>query len=325
LVGTLEGNPAINGQTTEEEKRQDEVGEWKDSESNPIKFDPVAWKLPHGTSKLYGGQQFERLLAEFRILSDHIEMDQLTTDEIATAAGPQRLANPSICAWAASDICQRHIRKALLPLVDQLFKRASYIMKRLVSVVDNMNEANLRAKRRSGKVDPQDDLENYPFFTNSVKDFYYKFVDEAIASCKKKCIDEFLSTRIIYWELTNLDGKALLFGQKSSKEDAIKAVGKLANDLFKNLKKRITKNILLKSYNFFLVPMQTELWAEIQGNITTMSDAELEELFEVQVTKEKLSDAEKDMRLILDKFADQEILFMEYAFSFAKGLPKYDL
>jgi len=71
--------------------------------------------------------------------------------------------------------------------------------------------------------------------------------------------------------------------------------------------------------------MQTDLWGEIQSNITCLSDGELEELFEVQVTKEKLADAQKDMNLILDKFADQEDLFMEYANSFAKGATRYDL
>jgi len=71
--------------------------------------------------------------------------------------------------------------------------------------------------------------------------------------------------------------------------------------------------------------MQTDLWGEIQGNITCMSDVELEELFEVAVSKEKLSDAEKDMNLILEKFADQEDLFMEYANSFGKGASRFDL
>jgi len=198
-------------------------------------------------------------------------------------------------------------------------------MKRLVEIVDSMSQAAIRSKRRSGKIDSLDELENYPFFVHAVKDSFFTFVEETALSCKKKCIDEFLSTRLIYWELTNIDGKTLTFGPKSSKDEVLKMVSKLATDLFNKTKERITKNILLKSYNYFLVPMQTDLWGELQSSITTLSDTELEELFEVEITREKLADAEKDMNLILGKFVDQEDLFMEYANTFAKGSSSYDL
>eukprot|EP01118_Nematostelium_gracile_P002520 TRINITY_DN1274_c0_g1_i2.p1 TRINITY_DN1274_c0_g1~~TRINITY_DN1274_c0_g1_i2.p1 ORF type:complete len:497 (+),score=147.94 TRINITY_DN1274_c0_g1_i2:627-2117(+) len=327
LSGTLEGNPSVNGQTTEEEKSQDETGDWKNFESTTISFSAVDWKVPHAASKLYGGQQFERLLAEFRVVCSKLTMAPLTADEIATAAGPQKVTTSSICAWAASDIVQKHIRRQLLPLVDHLFKRAIYVMKRLVGVAESMMESSSRARRRNGKQDPQDELEKYPFFTAAVRDSFDKFVDETAVSCKKKCIDEFLSTRLIYWELTNFstEAKTLNLGPKTSREEAVKAVSKLANELFTRIKDRIVKNVMLKSYNFFLVPMQTDLWGEIQGNITCLTDSDLQELFEVSVTKARLSDAQKDMTLILEKFSDQEDLFLEYANNFSKGSNRFDL
>jgi hypothetical protein len=49
-------------------------------------------------------------------------------------------------------------------------------------------------------------------------------------------------------------------------------VDSLAKELFTRLRERITKNVLLKFYNFLLVPMQAELWTEIQGAVTTLSD-----------------------------------------------------
>jgi hypothetical protein len=44
-------------------------------------------------------------------------------------------------------------------------------------------------------------IEDYPYFTHSVKEIYFKFVDQTAATCKAKCIDEFHCTRLIYWEL----------------------------------------------------------------------------------------------------------------------------
>lgn len=52
----------------------------------------------------------------------------------------------------------------------------------------------------------------------------------------------------------------------SSNPDKIKAsVTKFAGLVFEELKSRICKNVMLKFYNFFLIPMQTALWNEIQG------------------------------------------------------------
>jgi len=82
---------------------------------------------------------------------------------------------------------------------------------------------------------------------------------------------------------------------------------------------------MLKSYNFFLVPLQTDLWGEIQSNVTAISDADLEELFEMTVSKEKLQDSKKDMNLGLEKLSQQEDLFMEYVNSFSKGSNRFDL
>lgn len=71
IAGTLDGNPAVHGQSLEEEKSSDETGEWRDSDWHQIVFDPIEWKISHARSKLYGGQQFERLLAEFKAVVDH--------------------------------------------------------------------------------------------------------------------------------------------------------------------------------------------------------------------------------------------------------------
>lgn len=59
-----------------------------------------------------------------------------------------------------------------------------------------------------------------------------------------------------------MDGKQFIFpkdnrdeSQKLNREEMKKIIIKLSDELFIKLKERIVKNILLKSYNFFLVPM----------------------------------------------------------------------
>eukprot|EP01112_Ceratiomyxa_fruticulosa_P015981 TRINITY_DN4787_c0_g1_i1.p1 TRINITY_DN4787_c0_g1~~TRINITY_DN4787_c0_g1_i1.p1 ORF type:complete len:740 (-),score=173.13 TRINITY_DN4787_c0_g1_i1:40-2259(-) len=355
IVGTLEGNPAQNGQTLLEEKAQEDAGEWYDGSHRMIKFDPQSWGIPNFDSKLYGGQQFERLLAEFKLVAEHTIIESVTPHDIAAAAGPTRLAsNPAGLAWTASDIVQKKLVSALMPLVEQLFRRSLYVLKRLVDIVDKMmdnkRKANLRRTAQSGPGNPmgamgagassnnlnsaslngqnQINIEDYPYFTHSVKEMYYRFVDQISTTCKAKCMDEFYCSRLLYWEVTQMSDKSgdlrrLLnanLGNSSgpdNQEAVCKTVHQLANYIFEDVKQRITRNILLKCYNFFLLPMQNALWGEVQGKITILSDQMLEELFEVSVTREKLKDDQRSLQQIMSQFQDQEQSFLEAANSFS--------
>lgn len=90
-------------------------------------------------------------MAEFKGVADHTKIDEVTIHDIATASGPNRLTTPANYAWTASDIAQKKTQAVLLPLVDQLFKRAVYILKRLVDIVDKMVENKRKANiRRTG-------------------------------------------------------------------------------------------------------------------------------------------------------------------------------
>eukprot|EP01116_Phalansterium_solitarium_P008438 TRINITY_DN22350_c0_g1_i1.p1 TRINITY_DN22350_c0_g1~~TRINITY_DN22350_c0_g1_i1.p1 ORF type:complete len:681 (-),score=139.34 TRINITY_DN22350_c0_g1_i1:83-2125(-) len=322
LSGTLEGNPSINGQTLDDEKDSDETGSWKTCDFAPLKLSAEVYdRVPHADSKLYGGQQFERLLAEFRVVSDQLRLGFVGEDEIATAAGPNKVTNASNFIWAASDIAQKQLQRALLPLIEQLFRRAVYVMKRLVNVADSMIASQAKSVRRStahGGV--LDDVTEYPFFTHKVKDLYFSFIDKTSEECKKKCLDEFLSTRLIHWEAINLDGAAAPTAKVGSAADAHKEVLKKADEIFERIRNRVTKNVVLKTYNYFLVPLQTSLWTEIQGNITCLPDVDLKELFEVSASVSRLKDEEQRMQGIIRQFGEQESFFLLQAQRFSKRL-----
>jgi len=105
-------------------------------------------------------------------------------------------------------------------------------------------------------------------------------------------MDEFYSTRTIYWDLTEHSDKPVPL-ERNSQEDTKTAVVNLATDLFNSIRERVTKNVLLKFYNFFLVPLQQELATEIQSKITGLSDEELVKIFEVTNIKQKLDEEQK--------------------------------
>src|SRR4051812_16871442 len=74
------------------------LGEWCTAET--IRFSPKDWKIPNWDTKLYGGQQFERMLAEFRTVSDRIVLSELSMDDIATSAGLSGLKSVPNHIWA---------------------------------------------------------------------------------------------------------------------------------------------------------------------------------------------------------------------------------
>jgi len=317
IAGTSEGNPLVNGQTLEEEKQSCGMGDWVDLYNQPTRFEPEEWKIPYWDNKLYGGQQFERLLAEFKAVAGRTIIPEVTMDDVATAAGISKLNNVPNYAWAASDLAQQKSQDAFVPLIEQLTNRAVYIVKRLTDITEKILEGR-KKKWLEDMGFSTEDVDKYPYFTYHVKDLYYKFIDGTAKICKEKCMDEFYSTRTIYWDLTSEYSDRQLPLERNDQDDTKNAVVHLATELFNELRDRITKNVLLKFYNFFLVPMQSELWNEIQGKVNTLPDSALDQIFEVQQTKEKIKDHAKGLQDELAKLSEKDKQFVQFAAAFTK-------
>lgn len=320
IAGTTEGTPTVSGQTLEEEKSAQGDVEWLDVYNHTITFDAERWGVPFWNSHIYGGQQFERLLAEFKAVCDHTEISEVSLDEVATAAGINKVNNVPNYAWAAADLAQHQSQDAFLPLIEQLQRRAIYVMKRLHDIAEKIMAAKKKKNTSNGLAPEHIDIEDiglYPYFTNQVKDLFYKFIDTAAKNCRDRCMDEFYTSKTIFWELTEFSDRKLPTDRTDKNpEEAKAAVSKLAADLFKSIRERITKNVLLKFYNFFLVPMQTDLWTEIQRRITTVSDDQLEQFFQVKATKDKLKEDQKALEALLHKTTEQEVQFLDIAKQF---------
>ena len=334
IVGTLDGNPAQNGQTLQEEKQ--EVGEWFDAKGRVLSVPED--QLPYADTRIYGGQQFERLLAEFKAVAAVLEMDDLPLDDIATAGGPGKLNNLTSVAWAASDLARRAVHHTFLPLLDHLIKRATAVMVRLTEIATKMmiqtykkNKSRQQASGgqvgggrvgtlRGAAAQQQQEFdispEEFPYYTHHVKDLFAEFVAHVADECREKCMDEFYCTKLIYWEhnqATNAAAAASTDKQQLTPD----AVHALAKDIFNATKLRITRNILLKCHNYFLVPMQSPLWGEIHGKVSSLSNQQLEELFEVPLTTLRLKDEQRTLQHILDRFVQQEANFQSASHSFS--------
>ena len=253
LQGSVEGGASLKGQTLEDEKTL--LGEWLDEDGNAIKFDPQQWNLRNCDAKLFGGEQIVRLLAQFKSVADHTTIKNLTVDEIATSSGLSGLRNVSTHIWAASDIARRKCLSTFVPLMRQFMQRLVYITKRITDIVENIMEIERKSKRSGPK--EFDILRDYPQFTWHVRDLFDNFIDDLGKNCLDKCIDELVCTQLLYWEQTS---KAQVLKQVPSfsaakrNNDTTKAsVETLATEIFYEQQVRITHNVLLKAYDYFMV------------------------------------------------------------------------
>jgi len=321
ITGSSVGNPAIHGQTLEQEK--DKVfasgykhSNWVNFYGIPIEFNPATSGIAFHDSKLYGGQQFERLLHEFKAVAEQQEFQELTVDDIITAAG-SRAENYE---WAASDLARKRSQEALVPLINQACDRAIFIMSRLADISENILEYarrkdtnRLRAHTRN--LNNVFDIEQYIYFTHYVKDLYQKFVNQTAEICRKKCMDEFHHTNAVYWEFTKHEG--IHIDLTSKQRDPQKAVKELSVKMFKELQTRIIKNVILKLYGFFLYPLQSDLWQTVQNDVNSLNDLELEKKFEVHDIVQKMKEFSTYLRKEITKCTELEVDLLQSSDQFS--------
>jgi len=267
LHGTIDGTPAVNGQSLEQERTMCGAdGQWVDGSGIP--FDNLV-EVPMGDNRLYGGQQFERLLTEFRLVAEHIPVPDMSVSDISAGSGTS-FGSSTSCAWDASDLARQNTQEIFEPLVQQLGNRAGYVLKRLSEIAESIIEEQKRRGTDHDESGEDDSLEDYTYFVHFVRDKFTTFIDDSIERTVKLCLDEFYSTRTVCWDVTESHLAV------SVEEGNVKA---LASSVFEVLRKRIISNVLLKFYQNLVVPFDTELWDNLQREVSNLTDDTLKQLF----------------------------------------------
>jgi len=310
LRGCAEGNPAVNGETLDQEKSGCGVdSQWVNSEGQPVSTDADPWEVPMWDVKLFGTQQFERLLTEFRMMSQHLVIPSISDDDIATGAGIPTLSNapgdrPNY-RWAASDLARQKSQDAFVPLISQLTKRAEYILSRLASIALLLVEEQWMQK---GSID-EEEAAQYTYFVHFVKNNYTSFVHDACEACKKSCMHEFMSSQTIYWDLTQND----VLGDAAEGAN----VRDIAGKVFDVIKGRISSNIISKFYQFLLVPLEAPLWTKMQNQVSELSDESIATLFGAEAIKKLYNDRAEKCAAQVEELDKEEKEFATLAVSFA--------
>jgi len=240
-------------------------------------------------------------------------------DDVATAAGYNRLGNVSNYAWASCDITSKYSRELFVPLIEQLRSRAVYIIRKVSEVSHGI--ISKRSDTFNSDLTNINNTDLYPRFTQQVDSLFTDYIEEISQSCVKKSMDEFFNTQTISWELTefmNNEVQLDLSVTATTPEEIYKQVVNITPAIWKSIRTRITKNIILKFYNFFLLPIRVQLWLVIQEKVNTLSDKELNNYFEVDIIKERLEQDKTHFSTLLEEYNEVEKEFEKLSREFCQ-------
>jgi hypothetical protein len=305
LTGSIEANPLQSGQTLSEEVQ--EAGEWLDEESKKLDVDYNAMQLPHKNVRVYGAQQFERLLAEFKAVVELQTLNTTSMDDYASSAGPNKLNNVSGHAWTACETARTNAHKLLYPLIDQLFARCAYILKRSCDLAVRHHQDKTRGLN----------ITHFPRYFTQMRDVCTTFINELVTQCKESCSEEFFSTRAVYWENFSYPNKK----EVSPTEDP-KSIAALANEVFRGIKTKFVHNVSLKCHNTLLVAVQTKVGLELQNALSTLDNKKIEELFDAENNNQKFKFEKRFAEQHMDSLKKHEATFRDAVQSFSSIVNK---
>jgi len=284
FVGISKGNPSLYGETLKEEIDEQFFSspEWEIKDSKSIPFPNV---------KLYGGQQLERLLSEFRCVASRLQIEASKIDSLP------RLSEKHFF-WMACEAVEHRLEELFVPLIEQLLDRTRFILSRFPVIVESLmtaREGSTSLKQQK----PWFNVKHFVPLATTLRDMFRSFIEKNSDACKQSCMDEFYSIKTIVWFQQN-SGFADYQSRFSDERT-------LVQKLFSEMKERITRNVLRKLYNLFLMPfMGHALWQEIQTHIFCLDSSAFREIFDANAIEDELQQQSEELEHRMDKLQESE-------------------
>ncbi|KAI8476585.1 MAG: P-loop containing nucleoside triphosphate hydrolase protein [Monoraphidium minutum] len=159
---------------------------------------PLPAGLPNANMRLYGGAQFHRAMAEFRLAIGQMTCPDISREEIVNACGVDDVHDGVNYVRTACVIAVSKARDIFEPFMHQLGYRLAHVLRRLLPVA-------MYLLQRDGQC-----LSGHDLFLKRVGAAYHAFIDEVESGCKARCLEDLASTtRYVTWSLHTKSTKAL--------------------------------------------------------------------------------------------------------------------
>ncbi|KAK1309825.1 Dynamin-like protein ARC5 [Acorus calamus] len=165
LKGTVVAPPDKFGETLEDERANGGTFIGTDGLQIPYKM------MPNAGMRLYGGAQYHRAMAEFRLVVGGMKCPPITREEIVNACGVEDIHDGTNYSRTACVIAVAKARDTFEPFLHQ--KDGEY-------------------------------LSGHQMFVRRVENAFHCFAESTERSCREKCMEDLLSTtRYVTWSLHN--------------------------------------------------------------------------------------------------------------------------
>ncbi|KAM3273448.1 hypothetical protein ACQJBY_042976 [Aegilops geniculata] len=142
--------------------------------------------------RLYGGAQYHRAMAEFRLVVGSIKCPPITREEIVNACGVEDIHDGTNYSRTACVIAVAKARDTFEPFLHQLSFRLLYILKRLSPISVFLLEKD------------GEHFSSHDVLVKRVQAAFNRFAESTEQSCRERCMEDLESTtRCVTWSLHN--------------------------------------------------------------------------------------------------------------------------
>ncbi|KAK1299844.1 Dynamin-like protein ARC5 [Acorus calamus] len=186
LKGTVVAPPDKFGETLEDERANGGTFIGTDGLQIPYKM------MPNAGMRLYGGAQYHRAMAEFRLVVGGMKCPPITREEIVNACGVEDIHDGTNYSRTACVIAVAKARDTFEPFLHQLGVRLLHVLKRLLPIA-------VYLLQKDGEY-----LSGHQMFVRRIENAFHCFAESTERSCREKCMEDLLSTtRYVTWSLHN--------------------------------------------------------------------------------------------------------------------------
>lgn len=186
LKGTVVAPPDKFGETLQDERNNGGAFMGTDGVQIPHKM------MPNAGMRLYGGAQYHRAMAEFRLMVGGTKCPPISREEIVNACGVEDIHDGTNYSRTACVIAVAKARDTFEPFLHQLGFRLLHILKRLLPI-------SVYLLQKDGEC-----LNGHEVFQRRVEVAFNNFAESTERACRDKCMEDLMSTtRYVTWSLHN--------------------------------------------------------------------------------------------------------------------------
>lgn len=322
LFGSTQIEAKVHGQSMADERELlEDHGIWVDFYNQPIvgsDVDAFNARIPYHDAKLFGSAQIIRLFSAFNAIVQELQLRQIDREEIVAVVGQSYIMNTrDFYLQAALTLAHQKAESALLPLVNQLCKRAGDMIKRLgaiaVRIVDEGSTSSSSLLIQQGQYKPEMDI---PLFAGHVRVQYEHFGEELEQRCLSACAG--LLDQVLIVDPSKYADFDLPADGNSDRAAVEKVITALVARMFQDISKLFVRNITAQCYELLVARGVEDISRSLQSSIAGLSDAELSLLFDkdsfrIALEKEQaeIKALEKMSELAAEKFKKSLVLFSD--------------